>query len=62
MAAIVTRFEIIRKSQASKCAKKEQDVIHAEFEVLRTVFMEISICWDITPYSPLKDKRHFGGI
>jgi hypothetical protein len=35
--------------------------IVAGFEVLTTVVMENIIFWDITPCSPLKVSRHFGG-
>jgi hypothetical protein len=31
------------------------------FEVLTAVVMKSSICWDITPCSPLKVNRRFGG-
>jgi hypothetical protein len=31
------------------------------FEVLPAVVMKNSIFWDITPYSPLKGNRRFGG-
>jgi hypothetical protein len=62
MAAIVARFEIIRKSLPSNGAKREQNVIHAEFEGHTTVFIKISICWDIIPYSQLENNQHFGGI
>jgi hypothetical protein len=33
----------------------------AGFEVLAAMFMKISIIWDITPCSPLKVNRRFGG-
>jgi hypothetical protein len=31
------------------------------FEVLTAVEMKILFFWDITPYSPVKVNRHFGG-
>jgi hypothetical protein len=31
------------------------------FEVLTAVVMKSSVFWDITPCSPLKVNRHFGG-
>jgi hypothetical protein len=35
---------------------------HVGFEVLTAVFMKSSIYWDITPCTPLKVNRRFGGI
>jgi hypothetical protein len=35
---------------------------NAEFEVLTPVVMKSTIFWDITPCSPLKVNRRFGGI
>jgi hypothetical protein len=34
---------------------------YVRFEVLTAVVMKSSIFWDITPCSPLKFSRHFGG-
>jgi len=31
------------------------------FEVFRTVFMEISVFWDLTPFAFLYKNRLFGG-
>jgi hypothetical protein len=36
-------------------------MIYAGFEVLTAVVMKSTIFWDITPYSPLKINRRFGG-
>jgi hypothetical protein len=34
---------------------------NVEFEVLRAVVLKSTIFWDITPCSPLKVNRRFGG-
>jgi hypothetical protein len=37
------------------------DVQHVEFEVLTAVVVKNTVFWDITPSSPLKVNRRFGG-
>jgi hypothetical protein len=38
-----------------------QTTTNVGFEVLTAVVMKSKIFWDITPCSPLKFNRHFGG-
>jgi hypothetical protein len=37
-------------------------IVHVGFEVLAAVGMKNSAFWDITPCTPLKVNRRFGGI
>jgi hypothetical protein len=39
----------------------KQNIGHVGFEVLTAVVMKSTVFWDITPCSPLKANRRFGG-
>jgi hypothetical protein len=47
----------------SSIMSNDAGIIHpVGLEVLMTIVMKNSVFWDITPYSPLKVNRHFGGM
>jgi hypothetical protein len=59
--ASIFRVELCRFKNLLDCVGRLQRDGHVEFEVLTAVVMKSTIFWDITPRSPLKFNRRFGG-